>query len=111
MELGQKISDREKRKRIIVRIEGAYMTENRRSTYTVLEEVNMLWDLQQVFEFDQLWKDGLIIEALAKKFGRHIEDIEILAKDRIKKEKIDYRNKWEKIIFTRAAMFTSNTDE
>lgn len=30
------------------------MTENRRSTYTALEEVNMLWDLQQVFEFDQL---------------------------------------------------------
>ncbi|WP_161795249.1 hypothetical protein [Aneurinibacillus migulanus] len=32
MKLGQKISDREKQKRIIVRIEGAYMTENRRST-------------------------------------------------------------------------------
>lgn len=111
MKPGQKISDREKQKRIIVRIEGAYMTENRRSTYTALEEVDMLWDLKQALELDRLWNEGLSIEQLSERFKRSVDDIEILVKDRIKKGKIDYRTEREKTMLTKSAMYTSNTDE
>jgi hypothetical protein len=72
-------------------IEKRYLKAERLYTYIALEEINFLWSLSEVHEFDQLWNDGYSIEYMAEYFNRKPIEILILALDRAEKGMIKRR--------------------
>jgi hypothetical protein len=72
-------------------IEKSYLKAERLYTYIALEEINFLWSLSEVLEFDQLWNDGYSIEYMADYFNRKPIEVLLLALDRAEKGKIKER--------------------
>lgn len=80
----------------IAGIENRYMTTSRNGVYVACEELDFVWDIQDVRKFDRLWKerkrDGKasfeIIQDLAEYFGRDPDEVAILAICRGRKGRI-----------------------
>lgn len=77
-------------------LERRYMTESRKSIYIACENLNFVWDIQDVREFDLKWremrKQGMttleITKELAEYFGRDQDEVAILAMDRARRGRI-----------------------
>jgi hypothetical protein len=80
----------------IFRIENNYLRVKRLFTYIALEEIDFIWSLEDVHEFDEMWKHGIkqgktaeeLIPEIAEYFGRTHEEIAVLVMDRGMKGKI-----------------------
>jgi len=77
-------------------IENRYMTTSRNGVYVACEELDFVWDIQDVREFDLKWremrKQGMttleITKELAEYFGRDQDEVAILAMDRARRGRI-----------------------
>lgn len=63
-------------------IQSRYLSESRRKIYTALEDLNFVWDEQDVVRFDAMWKSGQSIAEIAHELQRDIDDVAVLAMDR-----------------------------
>jgi hypothetical protein len=72
-------------------IEKNHMRKRRATTYIALEEVDFIWSIREVIEFDRLWRDGYSIEYMADYFDRKPLEVLLLALDRAEKGKIKQR--------------------
>jgi hypothetical protein len=80
----------------IYRIENDYLRVKRLFTYIALEDIDFIWSLEDVHEFDEMWKHGIkkgksseeLIKEIAEYFGRTHEEIAVLVMDRGMKGKI-----------------------
>jgi hypothetical protein len=69
-------------------MEGMHCREDRRNIYLACEELNFVWDLEEVIRFDERWKAGASLLDLAEEFGRKTEEVALLIIDRAKRGKI-----------------------
>jgi hypothetical protein len=69
---------------LIRHLEEKYLKENRRSTYTVLENTNTnyYWNLFHVMMFDRMWEAGIPFEDIAGYFNRKPYEVALLMIDR-----------------------------
>lgn len=58
------------------------MKEERLTTYIALEETNFTWSMEQVEEFETMWKEGHSLVEIAKHFKRTHEEVAVLIMDR-----------------------------
>lgn len=70
---------------------GVKPTQSRRSIYTALEDLDFHWSVQEVEEFDEMWRMGIPIDWIAANFGRTEEEVAILVLDRRLKGYIEPR--------------------
>lgn len=49
------------------------------------------WDLKDVFEFDQMWHDGVDVEEIALYFDRDVDEVALLIIDRARRGRIERR--------------------
>ncbi|MGY3717156.1 hypothetical protein ACWE42_16720 [Sutcliffiella cohnii] len=77
-------------------MENAISKFTRAMPYIPLEDLDFMWSLQEVLEFDKFWKYGIMhkkspvdmIQEAAEYFGRDEDEIAILAMCRKRKGKI-----------------------
>lgn len=67
------------------------LTNQRQNIYIVCEEIDMVWDEQDIKEFERMWKEGLSIEDIAKSFDRDPDEVGLLIIDRSRKGMIQRR--------------------
>lgn len=67
----------------------------RNNLYIALGEdgvnIDFIWDLDEVLEFDRLWEEGYCLWDIAHHFGRRYDDVLVLALDRSIRGKISVR--------------------
>lgn len=67
------------------------MSDKRRTIYIALEELDFIWDVDEVTMFRQLWREGASINELEEKLDRSQDDIAALILDQARKGKIQQR--------------------
>lgn len=80
--------------RTVSRLESKYMRESKQNIYTVLEEEDFLWDEKDVELFEQMYINCMSLDEIADHFNRPVLEVLLLAIDRVKKESIIMRDKW-----------------
>lgn len=78
---------------IIGSLEKGHMTKSRRNRYIALEEMDFVWDEDDVLEFRKMWNDGAGFESIAKHFDRDIDECSLLLMDLRRKGKLKPRNR------------------
>lgn len=63
----------------------------RRVTYIALENLNFLWDEDEVLKFREMWEEGLSLPAIAKKLRRKQNEVAVLILDQAEEKKIKPR--------------------
>lgn len=63
----------------------------RRVIYIALENLNFLWDEDEVFKFREMWEEGLSLPAIAKELKRKQNEVAVLILDQAEKGKIQPR--------------------
>jgi hypothetical protein len=82
--LGQ-LTNREKK------LEHYHMRKYRPRLYVACEDFDFTWSLEEVQEFDEMWKQGANVYDLQEYFNRSQEEILLLALDRAMKGEIEPR--------------------
>ncbi len=54
-------------------------------------EFNLSWNESDVERFRDMWNNGISVQEIAKKFGRHPVDVVLLVIDLAEQEKIEHR--------------------
>lgn len=67
----------------------AYMKKESSSIYTACEDYNFCWDEKEVIRFRRMWAAGESLMDMAKKLGRHVNEVAILVIDQAEKKKIE----------------------
>lgn len=74
------------------RTTGTHLMRHRRQNiYLALEDMDLVWDEQDVLEFDRMWCEGLSVPDIARAFRRDVNEVVALAMDRALKDKITPR--------------------
>ena len=61
-----------------------------RNSYIVLEDVELVWPLEQVLEFDRLWREGKTILEIAEHFEiSDLDSVFLLLFDRLRKGRVN----------------------
>ncbi|WP_342045944.1 helix-turn-helix domain containing protein [Bacillus sp. OTU530] len=63
----------------------------RRATYIALEDLNFLWDEDDVLKFREMWEEGLSLPAIAKQLKRKQNEVVVLVLDQAEEGKIKPR--------------------
>jgi len=63
----------------------------RRATYIALEELNFLWDEDDVLKFREMWEEGLSLPDIAKQLKRKKNEVAVLILDQAEEKKIKPR--------------------
>lgn len=63
-------------------IERDYMKHKRQTVYIALEELNFIWDIQDVCAFQDMWERGWDCTQIAEHLGRMPEEVAVLVIDR-----------------------------
>jgi len=88
------VEEREKEGRIMMSaavIERDYMGEQRRAIYIALEELDFIWDQEDVKAFETMWDLGWDCGRIAAELGRDPDEVAILVIDRARAGKIERR--------------------
>ena len=62
----------------VTAIETKYMTRQRRNTVIVLEELDFVWDEDEITEYCQMWREGKPFSEIAEWFGRDPDEVLLL---------------------------------
>lgn len=83
-------ADRRAEKRAETQIARNMMTDENKSIYIALEEVDIdwFWDIEDVLELDRMYKAGKSIQEMCEYFGRSGEEVALLIMDRAMRNKI-----------------------
>lgn len=73
------------------RIEMSYCVKVRRNTYIAGERWDFVWDLVEILEIEQLWRQGKSLEYIAEWIGRSQTDVFLLLLDRAEQGYVDAR--------------------
>lgn len=73
------------------RLEASYMTEKRRNRYIALEELNFIWDEDDVKRFITMWKEGINFWKIANEFQRDPDEVAVLMMSLVREGKIEPR--------------------
>jgi len=63
----------------------------RRVTYIALENLNFLWDEDEIIKFREMWEEGLSLPDIAEAFKRPQKEIAIIIIDQAEEGKIQPR--------------------
>lgn len=72
-------------------IKKLYMKEERLTTYIALEEMNFTWSLEEVEEFEEMWREACSLTEIAAHFKRTHEEVAVLIMDRALNKRIKPR--------------------
>lgn len=75
----------------IAKLESGHMTEKRRKIYIAIEDLDCVWDIDHVKDFEYLWNEGHTLSDIAKYLKRDIDEVAILLLDRARKGKVKSR--------------------
>ena len=86
-------ADRRAQQRAETQIARNMLTDESKSIYIALEEVDIdwFWDIEDVLELDQMYKAGKSIQEMCEWFGRTGEEVALLIMDRAMQNKIRAR--------------------
>lgn len=73
-------------------LENRFMTKQRRATYIALEELNFVWDEDEINVFIKLWKEGADFRLIAEHFDRDQDEIALLLMDLARKGRVKPRD-------------------
>lgn len=65
--------------------------KNRRNIYLACDELDFTWGTEEIYRFEELWKQGTDIKHIAKEFKRDPDELAILAIDRARQGRIERR--------------------
>ncbi|WP_434800809.1 helix-turn-helix domain containing protein [Bacillus cereus] len=68
-----------------------YMKKSRRNLYIALEELDLVFDENEVIRFQEMWKEGKSFIEIAVDMGRHQLEIAALIMDQADKKLIKSR--------------------
>lgn len=74
-----------------VALERDYMKEKKRAIYIALEELDFMWDQEDVKAFETMWELGWDCGRIAKELGRDPDEVALLVIDRARAGKIEPR--------------------
>lgn len=66
--------------------------DSRRSIYTALEDLNFLWNEDDLPAFREMWKDGRSVQEIADHFDRDPDEVVLLVIDQAREGKIKRRS-------------------
>ncbi|MFE4203866.1 hypothetical protein [Aneurinibacillus aneurinilyticus] len=72
-------------------IERRHLTEQRNKVYIACEDLDFLWDEEQIPEVIAMWNMGIPIEYIANTFGCEVDEAALLIFDLCRQRKIDPR--------------------
>lgn len=76
---------------VAVNIERRHLTEQRNKIYIACEDLDFLWDEEQILEVIAMWNMGIPIEYIASSFGREVDEAALLIFDLCRQGKIKPR--------------------
>lgn len=68
------------------------LATQRRKIYIALEELDFVWDENDVTAFDRMWEMGWDCSRIAEELERDPDEVAILAMDRIRQNRIHPRH-------------------
>ncbi|MEZ2661790.1 hypothetical protein [Aneurinibacillus aneurinilyticus] len=72
-------------------IERRHLTEQRSKIYIACEDLDFLWDKEQILEVIAMWNMGIPIGHIASNFGREVDEAALLIFDLCRQGKIKPR--------------------
>ncbi|MGG4039922.1 helix-turn-helix domain-containing protein [Heyndrickxia ginsengihumi] len=73
------------------KLQGKYMKKRRKKIYVALEDIDFVWDTDEIKEFIKMWNDDVPISHIAKVFNRSEIECVVLVMDLSKKDRIQPR--------------------
>ncbi|MCP1359082.1 hypothetical protein [Aneurinibacillus migulanus] len=73
-------------------MEHRHLTEQRNKIYIACEDLDFLWDEEQIPEVIAMWNMGIPIEHIANNFGREVDEAALLILDLCRQRKIKPRS-------------------
>ncbi|MED0670572.1 hypothetical protein P4S95_10205 [Aneurinibacillus aneurinilyticus] len=72
-------------------IERRHLTEQRNKVYIACEDLDFLWDEEQILEVIAMWNIGIPIGHIASNFDREVDETALLIFDLCRQRKIEPR--------------------
>lgn len=85
------LPDEAKENKVRAAQERDLMKEQRRKIHIALEDIDFVWDADEVSVFRKLWNQGASIYELEEELGRDQDDIAMLIMDQSRRGKIQRR--------------------
>ncbi|WP_211750434.1 helix-turn-helix domain-containing protein [Paenibacillus sp. Marseille-Q4541] len=65
--------------------------KNRRNIYLACDELDFTWGVDEIYQFEDMWKQGKNINCIAEELKRDPDELAILAIDRARQGRIEQR--------------------
>lgn len=65
--------------------------KRRGNIYLACDELDFTWGVEEIYRFEELWKQGKDLTSIAKEFNRDPDELAILVIDRARQGRIEQR--------------------